>query len=205
MPPDITPAPPEATVIRLAREAMGITAQAAADATSGISAAYWRDVERGHGGRRGQRVPARASARVLAAMARTVGVEPHQLAEAGREDAARVLAEIQRREGAAPQPAPVTLQRGPGDAALPMDRQFQDQAEPHYTQIAGAVLRARSEHWELPPSAPLQGEWVFPGDPVSAAQWDSLAARGWSDWQLSWAMAALAGIEAEHDRTAARR
>src|SRR5580700_6542965 len=94
--------PPEAEVIRLAREAMDMTAQDAAEASrardgKGVSAAYWRDVERGYGGRRGQRVPTRASARALAAMARVVGVTPPELAAAGREDAARVLAEILRR------------------------------------------------------------------------------------------------------------
>src|SRR5580693_4763055 len=104
MSPDI---PPEAEVIRLAREAMDMTAQDAAEASrardgKGVSAAYWRDVERGHGGRRGQRVPTRASARALAAMARVVGVVPAQLAEAGRGDAARVLEEILRREGQPP-------------------------------------------------------------------------------------------------------
>jgi hypothetical protein len=104
MSPDV---PPEAEVIRLAREAMDMTAQRAAEASrahdgKGVSAAYWRDVERGYGGRRGQRVPTRASARALAAMARVVGVVPPQLAAAGREDAARVLEEILRREQAPP-------------------------------------------------------------------------------------------------------
>ena len=46
--------PPEADVIRLAREAMDMTAQDAAEASrardgKGVSAAYWRDVERGYG------------------------------------------------------------------------------------------------------------------------------------------------------------
>ena len=114
MSPDV---PPEAEVIRLAREAMDMTAQRAAEASrahdgKGVSAAYWRDVERGYGGRRGQRVPTRASARALAAMARVVGVVPPQLASAGREDAARVLEEVLRRE----QPAPVT---STGSIALP--------------------------------------------------------------------------------------
>jgi hypothetical protein len=103
MSPDIPAAPPEADVIRLARDAAGMTAQSAAEATrthdaKGVSAAYWRDVERGSGGRRGQRVATRASARALAAMARVVGVMPAQLAAANREDAARVLEEILRRE-----------------------------------------------------------------------------------------------------------
>jgi hypothetical protein len=101
--------PREAEVIRLAREAMDMTALSAAEASrardgKGISAAYWRDVERGYGGRRGQRVPVRASARALAAMARAVGVEPAQLAGAGREDAARVLEEALRRDASAQLP-----------------------------------------------------------------------------------------------------
>ena len=106
MSPDVSAVPPEAEVIRLAREAAGMTAQSAAEASrtqdgKGVSAAYWRDVERGTGGRRGERVPTRASARALAAMARVVSVTPAQLTGAGREDAARVLDEILRREDTA--------------------------------------------------------------------------------------------------------
>ncbi len=93
-------APPEALLIRTAREAAGMTAAQAAAATEGaVSATYWRDVERGYGGRRGKRAPARASARLLAIMAHITGVTPDQLAGAKREDAARVLTEILRREG----------------------------------------------------------------------------------------------------------
>lgn len=97
------PPPPEAQVIRLARNAMGMSAQKAADATKahgskGVSATYWRDVERGYGGRRGQVVAAKASDQALAAMAHVVGVAPGQLSEIGREGAAMVLAEILRRE-----------------------------------------------------------------------------------------------------------
>ena len=111
MSPDIQPAPPEAEVIRLARLAADMTAEDAAQASrahdgKGVSAAYWRDVERGRGGRRGQAVPVRASDRALAAMARVVGVTPAQLAGQGREDAARVLGEILRREGRAPATSP---------------------------------------------------------------------------------------------------
>ena len=70
----------------------------------GVSATYWRDIERGRGGRRGQQVSTRASDRILAAMARVVGVMPPQLTAAGREDGARVLEEILRREEPAPVP-----------------------------------------------------------------------------------------------------
>jgi hypothetical protein len=108
-------------VIRLARGASGMTAQSAAEASrahdgKGVSAAYWRDVERGYGGRRGQRVPTRASAMALAAMARVVGVRPPELAEAGREDAARVLEEILRREQVPATPEPARDPAEPDDA-----------------------------------------------------------------------------------------
>ena len=114
MSPDIPPAPPEADVILLARNAAGMTALSAAEATKkhdakGVSVTYWRDVERGQGGRRGERVPVRASDRALAAMARVVGVVPQQLADVGRSGAARVLEEIQRREDRTAIPRPVTV------------------------------------------------------------------------------------------------
>jgi hypothetical protein len=99
MEPETPAAPAEARLIRTARLAVGMTAAQAARATAGaVSATYWRDVERGYGGRRGQRAAARASDRLLAAMARVTGVTPEQLADAKREDAARVLTEILRRE-----------------------------------------------------------------------------------------------------------
>ena len=116
-----------------------MTAQRAAEASrahdgKGVSAAYWRDVERGYGGRRGQRVPTRASARALAAMARVVGVVPPQLAAAGREDAARVLEEIQRRE----QSATITAT---GGIALPSLTATGD-AEPAVADAAEAMETA---------------------------------------------------------------
>jgi hypothetical protein len=105
MEPDTPAPPPEAILIRTAREAAGMTAAQAAHASEGaVSATYWRDVERGYGGRRGQQAAARASARLLAVMARITGVTPRQLAGAEREDAARVLTEILRREDAASAP-----------------------------------------------------------------------------------------------------
>jgi hypothetical protein len=103
-----TVVPPEAAVIQLARKATGMTADDAAAAvrTAGgkISATYWRDIERGRGGRRGEQVTARASDTILAHMAHAVGVTSGQLRNAGREDAALVLDEITRRESATPDP-----------------------------------------------------------------------------------------------------
>jgi transcriptional regulator with XRE-family HTH domain len=100
MEPETPAAPAEARLIRTARLAAGMSAAQAARATEGaVSATYWRDVERGYGGRRGQRAAARASDGLLAAMARVTGVTPDQLDKVQREDAARVLTEILRREG----------------------------------------------------------------------------------------------------------
>lgn len=99
--------PPEARLIRTARRAAGLSAEAAAKSTGGkVSAAYWRDVERGYGWRRGERVKATASAQVLAHMARAVaGVTPERLeSEGGRPDAAEILREILRSEQAASSP-----------------------------------------------------------------------------------------------------
>jgi hypothetical protein len=99
MEPEAPAPPPEALLISTARQAVGMTATQAAAATNGaISATYWRDVERGYGGRRGKQAAARASARLLAAMAHATGVTPKELADTQREDAARVLEKILRRE-----------------------------------------------------------------------------------------------------------
>ncbi|MEU6952113.1 hypothetical protein [Streptomyces sp. NPDC045714] len=49
--------------------------------------------------------PTTAPAKTLAHMARVVGVQPQQLADAGREDAAEILREIRRQEAADEQPA----------------------------------------------------------------------------------------------------
>src|SRR5712691_12311204 len=111
MSPDIPQAPPEAEAIRLARKAAGMTAESASKATKDrggktVGATYWRDVERGHGGRRGQRVQVRASDEALAVMALVVGATAPQLTEAGREGAAQVLEEIQRRQSTPPAARP---------------------------------------------------------------------------------------------------
>jgi hypothetical protein len=126
-PASVPEAPPEALVIRTAREAAGMAMSQAAAATDGaVSATYWRDVERGYGGRRGKRAPARASARTLAAMAHAVGALPGQLAAARREDAARVLTEILRREGAPAASVSPLRPPAPLPAAVPANAEVAD-------------------------------------------------------------------------------
>lgn len=182
---DIAPAPPEAEVIRLARQAMDMTAQDAAEASRsqdgrGVSAAYWRDVERGYGGRRGQRVTVRASDRALAAMARVVGVTPPELTSAGREDAARVLDEMLRREE-----RPVVLTpppSDPGSLSFPVDRDMAARSAPHIAEINGRLAVWARGEWQHRGEAAIgaipDGETLFPDRPQDARTWDAMIEQG---------------------------
>jgi hypothetical protein len=93
------PAPPaEAAIVRLAREAQGISPETAAERTPiRLGGMRWRQIERGY-----ERLTpfkdAVAPDRTLAHMAHTVGVSPERLAEVGREGAAEILREILRQE-----------------------------------------------------------------------------------------------------------
>ena len=154
MEPETPAPPPEARLIRTAREAVGMTAAQAAQATEGaVSATYWRDVERGYGGRRGVRAAARASSRLLAAMARVTGVTPEQLKEAQREDAARVLAEIQRREA----PHGPALRMVPPVSGL------------RRTWATGMLREILERHPELAPEILRDALHDFPDDPALQA------------------------------------
>jgi transcriptional regulator with XRE-family HTH domain len=136
--------PPEADLIRIAREALGLKASAAVrrmaemsppDAV--ITAAYWLEVEKGTGSRRGERgVPARASAATLAHMAYAVGVTPEELTSAGRTDAAEILTEIvrQRSKSAAPELPHYS------NPALERIRNMEDLDEPGETAIRRALI-----------------------------------------------------------------
>lgn len=178
MEPDTPAPPPEARRIRTAREAAGMTAAQAAHASEGaVSATYWRDVERGYGGRRGQQAPARASARLLAVMARVTGVAPDELAADQREDAARVLTEIQRRDRSEsespPTPQPVPEPRWNdepvGDAAwtlFPDDKtkrwlwRTPNSTEDERAALIAMLDRKRAEH--APPSFRAEASLAFP-------------------------------------------
>lgn len=89
--------PPEAVLIRRAREAAGLNASQAAAATGGVvTPQWWRTVERGSGTSRSQVILQRGSARTIAHMAAAIqGITPADLAACGREDAAAVLEDIQ--------------------------------------------------------------------------------------------------------------
>lgn len=92
------PAPPEAALIRLARQAANIRmAQAAKEA--GVSLARWSHIENGYETRQGATRQVQAKAGTLARMAHAVGITPERLETEGeRPDAAEVLREILRSE-----------------------------------------------------------------------------------------------------------
>lgn len=101
--------PPEADLIRLARQARGLSPEEAADRTPvRIKGFRWRQIEKGYKGKIGESDRVQAPPKTLAHMAATVGVTPSRLTEAGREDAAKILREIQIQK-AASLPDPLDL------------------------------------------------------------------------------------------------
>lgn len=98
MPPEHGPPKPapEGELIRLARQARGLSPEEAADRTPiRIKGFRWRQIENGFKGKVGESDPVRAPDKTLAHMAYTVGVTPKRLAEVGRDAAAQILREIQ--------------------------------------------------------------------------------------------------------------
>ncbi|MEU8968060.1 helix-turn-helix transcriptional regulator [Streptomyces monashensis] len=98
MPPEHGPPKPshEGELIRLARQARGLSPEEAADRTPiRIKGFRWRQIENGYKGKVGSSDPVRAPAKTLAHMAYTVGVTPTRLTEVSRSDAAKILREIQ--------------------------------------------------------------------------------------------------------------
>ncbi|MFJ9895280.1 hypothetical protein ACIQPR_18385 [Streptomyces sp. NPDC091280] len=95
-------APPEALLIRLARQAKGLSPEAAAALLPiKLSGNRWRQIEKGYE----RRVPlksVRAPDATLAHMAHVVGVSPERLDDVDRPDAANILREILRSDGETP-------------------------------------------------------------------------------------------------------
>src|SRR6059036_2257366 len=119
--------PPEATTIKLAREARGLSVEeAAARVPIRLGATRWRQIKAGYE-RREPFKATRAPAATLAHMARLVGVDAERLDEDGRKDAGDILREMQRQQSVSAdvedtrsQPRPLTsvppVQLGaPGD------------------------------------------------------------------------------------------
>ena len=175
--------PPEGQLIRSARErAIPKLSIPAAAARIGISPEHWGNIERGYKSAGAGREPTRvdASPELLAKMAAVAGVMPAHLAGAGREDAARVLEEILRRDS---RPAP---------PERPPVRDFaRDDDEEGLQPFVEAVLRELyavvglkfgpgqrvPDLRELPELearlAAMPGERVFREEPWFAELWDS--------------------------------
>lgn len=86
--------PPEAVLIRLARQARGLSPEDAAALTPiRLRGGRWRQIEKGYE-RKVPPKPVRAPDLTLAHMARAVGLTPERLTEAGRAEAAEILREI---------------------------------------------------------------------------------------------------------------
>ena len=173
------PAPPEAELIKRARMAarLGVDDAVAKVRAAGgqVSPAYWRDIERGHGGRRGKRVPTRASEGLLAQMAYAVGVTPAQLTGARRDDAAQVLEEIQRREPAQPpagrEPRHAAAPREPLAGILTPAEKLDAMGE--YQDINAQLARLQEEG--ISPGE-ARGADLFPGDTARASSWEAARA-----------------------------
>lgn len=99
--------PREAVLIRLARQARGLSPEAAADLTPiRLRGGRWRQIESGYE-RKNPPKAVRAPDLTLAHMAHVVGVTPERLDEADRTSAAAILREILRAEAdAAPADSP---------------------------------------------------------------------------------------------------
>lgn len=118
--------PREATLIRLARQARGLSPEAAADLVSiRLGGSRWREIEKGYKG--AERREVHGPDLTVAHMAHVVGVSPEQLDGAGRGAAADILREILRQESAAPNPPDPyadlsdRLERAAWEADLPLE------------------------------------------------------------------------------------
>lgn len=114
---DDTAPPPEAVLIKRARQARGISPEDAATRTTVIKSRRWRQIESGHD--RGR--PVRGDDDVIAHMASVVGLAPEQLAAVGRAEAAEVLREILRQ---AERRRQATAMPGVAPSELPQVRAF---------------------------------------------------------------------------------
>lgn len=133
----IKPAPPpEAVIIRVAREAGQIKTPVAARA-AGISVARWSQIEIGYETRRGRFKEVRARAGTLAHMAAAVGVSPDRLEEAGRGDAAVILREIMRRNA---EPTPAPRYSNPGIERIANDPDLPDDVKAGLIAVAKSLM-----------------------------------------------------------------
>jgi hypothetical protein len=104
-----TPPPPaEATLIRLVREASGLSPEAAAAKMEiKFSGSRWRQIEKGW--RKDSDSPVIAPHATLAHMAWVLGISADRLAETGRDQAVAILRELERTKAEPPAPEAAPL------------------------------------------------------------------------------------------------
>ncbi len=108
--------PPEGRLIADAADRLDLSIREAAR-RAGISYGRWRQIVMGYQNvSPGSYAAVHAPAKTVAKMARVVGVTPAQLTEAGREDAAAILAELTVPEPATPESSPETGAEPAGSA-----------------------------------------------------------------------------------------
>jgi transcriptional regulator with XRE-family HTH domain len=148
------PVPPDAAVIRLAREGAGISMAHAAERAR-MSKARWVQIENGRETRRGQVRPVRAKPVTIAHMAHAVNLPPERLESEGRNpEAAAILREIISQEDTRPS----------------IDAQRIAQGRPYADEIYARLLRLAAIG-NLNPS----GNEVFPDSERDAWTWDARA------------------------------
>ena len=153
--------PPEARLLKLARlRHRPPLSIADAAGLSGVSVSLWRQVEAGYSTpAAGVRVPKVTPADTLALMSRPLGITPAELTEAGRDDAAVILADLLRPEPAAPE--------SPRELASPADDDMAHNimvaaARPEERRIWAAIRRRLADTPEgakLLGSAPQAALW----------------------------------------------
>ena len=168
--PDL-PATLEGDLIRRARDrAVPKLSIRRAAARIGISPEHWGNIERGHksAGATETPRPLSPSASMLAKMAGVVGVTPGELAEAGRQDAARELEEMQRRRPLAVVPPP------PRETVEPLDALPADEAAAA-GPLAKAIEELAGKTRKMNPGRKVTGADIFdtPGD-IRARLWDAI-------------------------------
>lgn len=163
--PGVPPPSPEAQLIRLAREASGLSPEEAADRTPiRLKGARWRQLERGYETRER---PIKPKAKTLAHMAAVVGLTPERLAESGRQDAASILQEIQLQAAKrnAERSAASEAPGGSDDPRWLMLRAWLDAASANSNRRERQMIRRQLEHflatnpdWQPEPGQPPAGD-----------------------------------------------
>lgn len=191
---DLPPPTAEGELIRQARDlAIPRLSIRAAAARISMSPEQWGNIERGYRYTKLDNPPRpfTAPAATIAKMARAVGVTSDQLAGARREDAARVLDEILRREG---RTAPVARDDGTPDLP-PMSPNLEKAMRPHLDEISARIRDASRET----PAAQLTGATLFPDSRADRQSWDQLRGFGYTVPQVA---AFIAILKADEDEQA---